>query len=392
MNRIVPAAEPGGRLSTLDSLRGLAALVVVFFHIGWPNHLTNNNFIQNSYLAVDLFFILSGFVIFQNYADRIRSLNDVRDFICLRFFRVYPLHFVTLGLLVSMEFLKLLSQGVLSTPSEQAPFTGSNSISALLANIFLVQGLHTLAGSSWNIPSWSISCEFAAYLVFAVAALTGAIHRRLFFPFISLVAGCTYSILAFEYDGLDVTYDWGGLRCLAGFFLGATVVGVNRPPGDRPAQSWFNGAAVATFVSIFAVMQLASGPAVVLVVPLFVIAIALLQADKGPLARILMHRSIQYLGRVSYSIYMVQAPTIICLLIAMKRLFKVPPVQDPHTQRITLMINPWIGDLLVLVTVLAVLLIAGISYAWIESPGRALGRRLVARGGGRLTVKVRPAD
>ena len=155
MNRIVPAADPVGRLLALDGLRGLAALLVVFYHIGWPNHLTNSNFVRNGYLAVDLFFILSGFVIFQNYADRIGSMKDARDFMCLRFFRIYPLHFVTLALLASVELLKLLSQNVLLTPSEQAPFTGNNSIAALMANILLVQGLHTLAGSSWNIPSWN---------------------------------------------------------------------------------------------------------------------------------------------------------------------------------------------------------------------------------------------
>src|SRR5262249_45566496 len=147
MSGTVPAAEPGGRMSTLDGLRGLAALLVVFFHIGWPNHLTDNNFVRNGYLAVDLFFILSGFVIFKIYAESIRSVGDFRSFICLRFFRVYPLHFATLGFLVGVELLKLLLQGVLSTPSEQRPFAGNNSIPALVANIFLVQGLHTVAGS-----------------------------------------------------------------------------------------------------------------------------------------------------------------------------------------------------------------------------------------------------
>jgi peptidoglycan/LPS O-acetylase OafA/YrhL len=139
-------------------------------------------------------------------------------------------------------------------------------------------------------------------------------------------------------------------------------------------------------------MQLASGPAVVLVIPLFVTAIALLRTDKGPAVRILMHSSMQYLGRVSYSIYMIQFPIIMFLMIVLKRLFKVPLFQDPNTQRFTLLINPWLGDLLVLGSVGAVLVIASISYTWIESPGRAFGRRLVGRGSGRLTVKVRSAD
>jgi peptidoglycan/LPS O-acetylase OafA/YrhL len=380
MNGIVTAPKPSGRLSTLDGLRGLAALLVVFYHMGWPNHLTTNNFVGNGYLAVDLFFILSGFVIFQNYAFRIGSINDFRNFIYLRFFRVYPLHLAILAWLSCVELLKLLMQGSLATPSEQVPFSDNNSIPALVANILLLQGLHTLQGLSWNIPSWSISCEFAAYLLFGVAALTGLIRQRLFFSGILLAAACAYVILSFEYNGLDVTYDWGGVRCLAGFFLGAMLAHVNRPPSDSQAQPWISGATVVTMIAIIAVMSAVSGPAVLLVVPFFVIAIALLRIDRGPVARILMLRSIQYLGRVSYSIYMVQFPTIVGLKIVLKRLFKVSVLQDPITQRFTLTIDPWVGDILVLVSVLAVLLIAGGTYAWIESPGRAFGRRLVAQG------------
>ena len=61
------ATEAAPRFRALDGLRGVAALLVVLLHVEWPNHLTGNKFVQNGYLAVDLFFILSGLVISSNY-------------------------------------------------------------------------------------------------------------------------------------------------------------------------------------------------------------------------------------------------------------------------------------------------------------------------------------
>jgi peptidoglycan/LPS O-acetylase OafA/YrhL len=369
----------GDRLSALDGLRGLAALLVVFFHVGWPNHLTNNNFVRNGYLAVDLFFILSGYIIFRNYAARIGTLNELGKFICLRFFRVYPLHIVVLAFLVCIELTKLVVQSGLSTSSEQAPFTNGNSISALVANILLVQGMHVVNELSWNIPSWTISCEFAAYLVFGTLALTGIFRLRSFLPCVCLVAAGAYLVLGLERDGLDVTYDWGAVRCLAGFSFGALVVQLSSSGASR-FHVFFRFAAVVVLVAIVSVTSIAKGSAVVFVIPLFVIVVALLQSDSGPAARILMHRSIQYLGRVSYSIYMVQYVTILCVTIVMKRIFKVPVSTDPQTQKFIMMIDPWVGDALVLGCVFAVVLIAGFTNKWVENPGRALGRHLASVG------------
>jgi peptidoglycan/LPS O-acetylase OafA/YrhL len=55
----------------LESLRGIAALMVVFYHIEWTNPLTHHLIFRNGYLMVDLFFVLSGFVICYNYGQKI---------------------------------------------------------------------------------------------------------------------------------------------------------------------------------------------------------------------------------------------------------------------------------------------------------------------------------
>jgi peptidoglycan/LPS O-acetylase OafA/YrhL len=371
------ASESGGRFVALDGLRGLAALLVVFHHIEWPNHLTNNNLVQNSYLFVDLFFILSGFIIFTNYNTRIADVGDVQKFICLRFFRIYPLHIILIIILVCLELAKLFTQSALPTESTQVPFTNENSIRGLLANIILFHGLHVLDHGSWNIPSWSISCEFYAYIVFAILTVSDVIHRKWFFPCVGLMSTCIYLVVAASRDGLDVTYDWGMARCLAGFFLGAMVANMKWPRSDLPGR-YLRGGDIAILFAVIVLMSTVKGWAIGFVIPLFVVGVALLQSDDGLVARALMHRSFQFAGRISYSIYMVQFLAIIFLMIVLKRLFKVPLFADQYTQRPTLMINPWIGDLLVVGVVLGIILIAGLTYRWIESPGRAFGRDFIS--------------
>lgn len=128
--------EPGakGRFHALDGLRGISALLVVLYHVefssaSWPNHFTNFGFVRHGYLAVDLFFILSGFVIAANYSARLNTPAEIRNFLVLRFFQLYPLHLAILAILAMLELLKLSANVFhLIEPSQQPPFTGDRSV------------------------------------------------------------------------------------------------------------------------------------------------------------------------------------------------------------------------------------------------------------------------
>jgi peptidoglycan/LPS O-acetylase OafA/YrhL len=361
-----------GRFVALDGLRGLAALLVVVFHVVTyqvaPTHLTDNKFVRNGYLAVDLFFLLSGFIMFHNYADNIVNFDRFKRFMLLRFFRVYPLHLAVLLTLVCMELARLAVQGVLHHPSRPL-FT--TDYSAFLPNILLVHGLHTLGRNSWNAPSWSISCEFFAYTVFGILALARITHLWLFSVAATLVAGGIYCMLAVDFGTLDITYDWGGARCIAGFFLGSSTIFIGsflpRIVPDRILRI----AETAVIVAAIALMSVVTGRAVILVIPLFVVAIALLQTDKGPVARLLQHQSIQYLGRISYSIYMVHLLIILITINTIALFSKITRSTGP-------MISSWKGDCFLIGIIISVLLVATITYKVIETPGRGLGRRVAA--------------
>jgi peptidoglycan/LPS O-acetylase OafA/YrhL len=364
------------RYRALDGLRGFAAVLVVFLHIDWTNHITNNNFVENGYLAVDLFFILSGFVIAANYSNRINSLDDVGRFLLVRLFRLYPLHFVILGIFVAIECAKLVANISFGIPvGNQPPFTGHNSFEALLANLLLLHGLHLFAWPTWNGSSWSISCEVAAYFVFSFAFLYRLRKKKLYLIIGLLASSLSYLAIAIEYQTLDITADWGFVRCFAGFFLGTLIFDLSRTWPNLTGK--LSGSLeIAVGLGLLVLMTLATGSVVVGIIPLFVLLIFSLQSDNGPVARLLMSRHAQFLGRISYSVYMVHELFVILILIVLKRTSFGSLIANPEG-RITVFINPWIGDVLTVLVILSTIFAAAITYVYIEEPARLFGRRLV---------------
>jgi peptidoglycan/LPS O-acetylase OafA/YrhL len=88
--RVIPAATV--RFEVLDSWRGICALLVTLFHFPAAGWLATNGFIRGSYLFVDFFFVLSGFVIAHAYGERLGDGTSFRKFMVTRFGRLFPLH------------------------------------------------------------------------------------------------------------------------------------------------------------------------------------------------------------------------------------------------------------------------------------------------------------
>ncbi|MHC5764547.1 MAG: acyltransferase family protein [Nostoc sp.] len=162
-------------INSLTSLRGIAALVVVIHHFcyyGLPKTGSTlsaySNFFKNGYLWVDFFFILSGFIMTHVYADAFYlkvSLNNYKSYLFSRFSRIYPLHIFIISLFIGLEIIKIL---FLNTSA----FTGKFNLTALFANIFLLQAFDLKCppllwcSTYWNEPAWSISVEFFIYCIF----------------------------------------------------------------------------------------------------------------------------------------------------------------------------------------------------------------------------------
>lgn len=168
------------RLYLLDLLRGLASLCVVlwhyqhFFYIApgvlppdfhvdvQPFYSVLSLFYTHGARAVQLFFVLSGFIMFYHYADAVNDRRiGARTFFILRFSRLYPLHLATLGLVAAGQMLSYLIDGrsIVYACNDEAHF---------LANLLLVSyWLPTdMICWSFNGPSWSVSAEVFLYALF----------------------------------------------------------------------------------------------------------------------------------------------------------------------------------------------------------------------------------
>lgn len=112
----------------LESLRGIAALMVVLYHVEWSNPLTPHTFFRNGYLMVDFFFVLSGFVICYNYGQKIYNGKDVVRFMFLRFGRLYPLHLFYLIIFLGIEVAKYIGELKFNlVPSASSAFSLNNT-------------------------------------------------------------------------------------------------------------------------------------------------------------------------------------------------------------------------------------------------------------------------
>jgi len=392
--------ESNRRYLALDGLRGIAALLVVLYHVELPNHFTHNSFTRHGYLAVDLFLILSGFVISSAYSRRISDAHGAREFYWLRFFRIYPLHIAMLLAFVLFECVKLaaIRSGAI-TPGEQAPFTGNNTVGALIANVFMLQGLGITNGLTWNNVSWSVSCEFAAYLLFSIVAWSGLIRTKGFFVVGAIAGAAGFIFIVVSTRTLDVVSDLALTRCLSGFIFGMLIFRIASGPwGERfAAQSNFViGVSELVVITVLVLaMSLAPAPAqrgmaeahpemLLVIVAALILTVAVFRLDRGPVSRILMSRPIQFLGRISYSIYMVHFFIWLVYSIVLKRVFRLDLAEAANSM------SPWIGDALVALQVAMVIATSAVTFALIEEPARRYGRRfLSARARGR---EVQPTE
>ena len=300
---------------SLTAMRGVAALLVAFFHlrygiIGVPlfdYYVFKLRFGGRGYLWVDFFFILSGFVLAYRYRDACRELN-VRvywNFIWQRFARIWPLHLVTL--IVALFYLGYKHGIRFLAPS------------AVVANLFLVHGWGHYFPPPLNFPSWSLSGEWGAYLIlplylFVVGRFRSrAIHILLVAV---LMAGLVEYARAFGHGTLDLLRERGGLeRCLFQVGIGVSLFqlhdlirkqnSLRDGKGASVLPKLFDAAAALSFVAVFVIFTYSNND--LYFVPVAGVLIFCLSLSEGPFSKFLSLRPMVLLGEISFSIYMLHA-------------------------------------------------------------------------------------
>jgi len=166
-------------IPSLTPLRGIAAIIVLFYHFDMfisPLAPEGNFLMDKLYLMVDLFFVLSGFIMFHVYGSWFAKTINTRDFLKYmraRFARLYPLHIFTFLCLFGVS---LLFRAKVTEVPEIVNAVLDNSAIPYVLTLTQAWGSHIEA--TWNTASWSISIEWFLYLLMPFMVLLVAKYRQ----------------------------------------------------------------------------------------------------------------------------------------------------------------------------------------------------------------------
>jgi peptidoglycan/LPS O-acetylase OafA/YrhL len=319
---IAPVAPPRDEIKALTGLRFLAACWVLAAHFQpvleglWPAAAVLEPFARDGNMGVDLFFILSGFILIYNYREtfqRIGARTYLR-FLGLRLARIYPVHLFVLalfGLYVAVD-----KAGGAPAHHEAGVFT----LAGFVKHFFLIQAWGFGDSATWNQPAWSLSAEWFAYLLFPFLAWAilrfGSLRLLVGAALIGGPAGLLLMTMLDRFPPflallrIGVTFTLG---CLLGIlFLDGVGAGIR-------AWGAVAGVAAAGIVVASLVLPDACCAEYGSVIPLMAVFIFALARERGALANLLSTRRAMFWGGASYALYMTH-----WLILALGRVF-LPP-------------------------------------------------------------------
>ena len=338
----------------LTSLRGIAALAVVMQHFSSTAQqhaaVTIPSLVPHGYVAVDFFFVLSGYIMCYTYLTALQrdGWKVYAPFLKKRVIRLLPLNvFVTftllgLGALSTVLLGRNLFFGDISVPFD------------VVANLFMLQGLGI--GKNINGPSWSVSAEFIAYLLFPLLVAGAFSSRRWVWAVTAAMAAAALLWVALQNPrlGLGAEDPWfGGLRCVSEFTLGMlsyrfgqTTAGARWLSKDRCAQWALAACAVLLLLRIDLLVALT-----------FPFIVATTGHNQGRVSAFLSRPTLYFLGNISYSLYLIHNPFRPAELALLQALHPAPLGASAA------LVYAFLGSL-------SVIPFAWLTYRWVEQPSR----------------------
>jgi peptidoglycan/LPS O-acetylase OafA/YrhL len=316
---------PPSHLRSLTGLRFIAAMEVIVFHCTrwelWPVPPFVRNVAGAGYVAVSLFFVLSGFILTYVHAGPNAKPLDKRDFYRSRFARIYPAYAFALALIAPLfaghtirtEGIRMLAKSA-------------------VAVVLLLQAYVPSLAMAWNPPAWSLSAEAFFYAVFPFVAPRLVRCRRgtALFVGVGCYALCLAIPLLYLYVAPDApvpptkdsyTFWLSALRYNPVVRLPEFLIGIiaGRLFIDSAGRNWGAGAGWLSVAAGLAVATtLTMSPSIPypilhngLLVPVFALLIVTLATERGPLAALLSTRPMVALGEASYSLYILHVPLMI---------------------------------------------------------------------------------
>ena len=349
----------------LESLRGIAAIAVCLYHFQINSHFSNQ-FIQNAWIFVDFFFVLSGFVIAINYQNKLLNFKNIYRFQFNRFLRLYPLHISMLIIFLGIEIAKYLAEVNFGLIANNIAFS-INNLSSFLSNIFLLQNFtHNIP--TWNKPSWSISAEFFTYFIFALVIFITKSQRKKIIT-VSILISIISAIYLFN-QGMNSSN--GVVRCLLSFFLGVLTYNIffklNKKITLTSSFLSFSIIALTGFILIRIENELDKNALFILLFFAFTVASLALTSKECWIVRLLSNKFFVMLGTLSYGIYMIHSFVWWVFMQILRIGFNFPTQLDNNGNNIVIVENIFIGDAFMLIGLGAIILLSFLSYKFIEMP------------------------
>jgi peptidoglycan/LPS O-acetylase OafA/YrhL len=311
-----------GEIKALSGLRIVAAMWVVLFHFrpllwdAFPAFSSALKPVLNcGAQGVDLFFILSGFVLTWNYLDKMGPTWSARAavrFLWLRLARVWPVYLVTLHLAAAW-IIFTLNVGHVPSP-DVAKLNAIDYVRQLFLVSLWFQPFFD--GTSWDGPAWSISAEWLAYLLFGVLVLVifriARVTRARSLLWLAFAATLPPLVLLLASGHFYTPWSWLPriiMQFTAGALACAAVRKLHLSNRSRLAAGYLSVLLVAAIVGALYVFDAHPVPTIYdaggMVDVLFMPLVVTLAIGAGSLPWLLSLRPMVYLGQVSFSLYMV---------------------------------------------------------------------------------------
>lgn len=297
------------RFEALDAFRGICAVSVVVFHMHLIDSITELDFFRGSSVFVEFFFVLSGFVLTHGYGYK-KNLC-FKTFMKARFYRLYPLHFFMLVVLIAIEFGKLFAYTYGGFIFSNEPFTNDFAVSELIPNLLLVQSWTPFTqATSFNGPAWSISIEFYIYILLFFSIIYFESNKVISWFFISLI---TFSFIYLD-SNILVPEALRGLSC---FFGGAVTYGIFKKLYFLKPSVIIGSIIESILIAcVFLIVQSKIEIRSILAPIIFFITVLAFAFESGLFSKLLKLTPFQILGKLSYSIYMTHYAVLFCLISA----------------------------------------------------------------------------
>jgi len=300
----------------LDFMRFVASYAIVIYHfresLVWTPALEwIDDAMKHFSCAVDLFFVISGIVIHELYASRLDSAANYATYLRRRLARLYPLHLLTLAIVLAVALVAAKLGRPLSSPEHYSP-------ACLLPNLTMTHALGLCRTFSFNVPSWSISAEMAMYVI---TPLLIVFVRRGWLAW-AVWAMLTAVLSWWLGESLwQRSFDLGALRALPSFLLGMLLSAKKCHLQRIPAPAAFLAASGALFV-VGALTDVARPWDIAAVYAIVVFAFSAdCQQRSGALVR-----AWAGMGRLTYSMYMWHAVLQLVIVTAAHKFLPMSPL------------------------------------------------------------------